>query len=87
IREEMATGKTIKASVDSGFSRAYSAIIDSNITTFFTGIILFQFGTGPIQGFALTLMIGIAASLFSALVVARLIFDVMVKKGIKVTIG
>ena len=83
----MATGKTIKASIDSGFSRAYSAIIDSNITTFFTGIILFQFGTGPIQGFALTLMIGIAASLFSALVVARLIFDMMVKKGIKVTIG
>ncbi len=68
IREEMATGKTIKASVDSGFSRAYSAIIDSNITTFFTGIILYQFGTGPIQGFALTLMIGIAASLFGALV-------------------
>jgi len=87
IREEMATGKTIKASVDSGFSRAYSAIIDSNITTFFTGIILYQFGTGPIQGFALTLMIGIAASLFSALVVARLIFDMMVAKGIKVTVG
>ena len=61
IREEMATGKTIKASVDSGFSRAYSAIIDSNITTFFTGIILFQFGTGPIKGFAITLIIGIAA--------------------------
>ncbi len=87
IREEMATGKTIKASVDSGFSRAYSAIIDSNITTFFTGIILYQFGTGPIQGFALTLMIGIAASLFSALVAARLIFDLMVAKGIKVTVG
>ena len=87
IREEMATGKTIKASIDSGFSRAYSAIIDSNITTFFTGIILFQFGTGPIQGFALTLMIGIAASLFSALVVARLIFDMKVAKGIKVTVG
>ncbi|MCK7528440.1 MAG: MMPL family transporter [Ignavibacteriales bacterium] len=55
IREEMATGKTMKASIDSGFSRAYSAIIDSNITTFFTGIILYQFGTGPVQGFALTL--------------------------------
>ncbi|MDZ7623583.1 MAG: protein translocase subunit SecD [Ignavibacteriaceae bacterium] len=87
IREEMATGKTIKASVDSGFSRAYSAIIDSNITTFFTGIILYQFGTGPIQGFALTLMIGIAASLFSALVVTRLILDLMVSKNIPVTIG
>ncbi len=87
IREEMSTGKTIKASIDSGFSRAYSAIIDSNITTFFTGIILYQFGTGPIQGFALTLMIGIAASLFSALVVTRLILDMMVSKNIPVTVG
>jgi preprotein translocase subunit SecD len=87
IREEMATGKTIKASVDSGYSRAYSAIIDSNITTFFTGVILYQFGTGPIQGFALTLMIGIAASLFSALVIARLIFDLMVSKTIPVSVG
>ena len=87
IREEMATGKTIKASIDSGFSRAYSAIIDSNITTFFTGIILYQFGTGPIQGFALTLMIGIATSLFSALVITRVILDIMVAKNIPVTVG
>jgi preprotein translocase subunit SecD len=87
IREEIATGKTIKASIDSGFARANSAIIDSNITTFFTGIILYQFGTGPIQGFALTLMIGIAASLFSALVISRLVLDVMTAKGVKVTIG
>jgi len=87
IREEMATGKTIKASIDSGFARANSAIIDSNITTFFVGIILYQFGTGPIQGFALTLMIGIAASLFSALVITRLVLDVMTAKGVKVTIG
>ena len=87
IREELATGKTMKASVDSGFAKAFSAIFDSNITTFFTGIILYQFGTGPIQGFALTLMIGIAASLFSALVIARLIFDYMVSKGAKISIG
>ncbi|MFZ1517187.1 MAG: protein translocase subunit SecD [Ignavibacteriaceae bacterium] len=87
IREEMATGKTIKASVDSGFSRAYSAIIDSNITTFFTGIILYQFGTGPIQGFALTLMIGIATSLFGALVVSKLIIDFLVSKGNKISVG
>jgi preprotein translocase subunit SecD len=87
IREEIATGKTIKASIDSGFARANSAIIDSNITTFFTGIILYQFGTGPIQGFALTLMIGIAASLFSALVISRLVLDIMTAKGVKVSIG
>ncbi|MFZ1280516.1 MAG: protein translocase subunit SecD [Ignavibacteriaceae bacterium] len=87
IREELATGKTIKASVDSGFSRAYAAIIDSNITTFFTGIILYQFGTGPIQGFALTLMIGIAATLFGALVISKLVIDFLVAKGYKVSLG
>jgi preprotein translocase subunit SecD len=87
IREEMATGKTVKASVDSGFKRANSAIIDSNLTTFITGIILYQFGTGPVQGFALTLMIGIVASLFSALVVARLIFDYMTSKNLSVDVG
>ena len=87
IREELSTGKTVKASIESGFARANSAIIDSNITTFFTGIILYQFGTGPIQGFALTLMIGIAASLFSALVISRLVLDIMTAKGVKVSIG
>jgi preprotein translocase subunit SecD len=87
IREEMVTGKTMKASIDSGFSRAYSAIIDSNITTFFTGIILYQFGTGPVQGFALTLMIGIASSLFGALVVTRLVLDVLVSRGVKISVG
>lgn len=87
IREEMGTGKTMKASIDSGFSRAYSAIIDSNITTFFTGIILYQFGTGPVQGFALTLMIGIAASLFGALVISRLVLDVLVSRGVKISVG
>jgi len=87
IREEISTGKTIKASIDSGYSRALSAIVDSNITTFFTGIILYQFGTGPIQGFALTLMIGIGASLFSALIIARVIFDIMVAKNLPATVG
>jgi len=87
IREELAVGKTMKASIDSGFSRALSAIIDSNFTTFFTGIILYQFGTGPIQGFALTLMIGIVASMFSALVICRVILNYMVSNGIKITLG
>lgn len=87
IREEMSTGKTMKASIDSGFARANSAIIDSNITTFFTGIILYQFGTGPVQGFALTLMIGIAASLFGALVISRLVLDILVSRGSKISVG
>jgi SecD/SecF fusion protein len=87
ISEELRTGKTVKASIESGFQKAYSAIFDSNITTFFTGVILYQFGSGPVQGFALTLMIGIATSLFSALVISRVIFDIMVAKGYKITIG
>lgn len=86
IREELATGKTAKASVESGYANSYSAILDSNITTFFTGVILYQFGSGPVQGFALTLMIGIAASLFSAFVVTRVVFDMMVAKGNKINI-
>jgi preprotein translocase subunit SecD len=87
IREELATGKTVKASIDSGFKRASSAIIDSNLTTFITGIILWQFGTGPVKGFATTLMIGIVASLFSALIIARLIFDYMTSKNLSVDVG
>jgi preprotein translocase subunit SecD len=87
IREELKTGKTVKAAIESGYSNSYSAIFDSNITTFFTGIILYQFGSGPIQGFALTLMIGIVCSLFSALIVTRLVFDLMAAKGAKINIG
>ena len=87
IREELATGKTVKASVDSGFSNSYSAILDANITSFFTGIILYQFGSGPVQGFALTLMIGIVCTLFAAFVVTRVIFDYMAAKGLKINLG
>lgn len=87
IREELATGKTMKASVDSGFYRAYAAIIDSNVVTFFTGIILYQLGTGPVQGFALTLMIGIVATLFSALFISKLIMNFLVSRGMKINVG
>ncbi|HEX2866659.1 MAG TPA: protein translocase subunit SecD [Ignavibacteriales bacterium] len=88
IREEMATGKTLKAAVDSGFAHSYSAILDSNITTFITGLILYQFGgSGPVQGFALTLMIGILVSMFSALVVARVVYDFLIARGAKISIG
>ena len=82
VREEMGGGKTLKASIDAGYAKALSAIVDSNITTFLTGIILYQFGTGPIQGFALTLMIGIVASLFSAIVITRVVFDMMMDRGL-----
>lgn len=78
IREEQTTGKTLKAAVESGYNKAYSAIFDANITTFFVGAILYSFGVGPIQGFAVTLMAGILSSLFTAIVVTRIVFDYMV---------
>ncbi|HOW87390.1 MAG TPA: protein translocase subunit SecD [Candidatus Omnitrophota bacterium] len=81
MREEMATGKTARAVVSAGFHRALSAIIDSNITTLITAALLFIFGTGPIQGFAVTLSIGLVASLFSAIFVTRVVFDHVVKKN------
>lgn len=71
IREEAATGKTPRTAVDSGFQQALSAIIDSNLTTLITATILYQFGTGPVKGFAVTLSIGIVASFFSAVFVVR----------------
>jgi preprotein translocase subunit SecD len=80
IREEMGTGKTLRAAIDAGFSKAFTAIFDSNLTTFITGVILYQFGTGPVQGFALTLMIGIVASMFSAIFITRVIFEILTEK-------
>ncbi len=87
IREELATGKTFKAAVDAGFKVSFSAIFDSNVVTLLTGIILYQFGSGPVQGFALTLMIGIITSLFSQLVLVRVIFDYINSKGYKINVG
>ena len=81
IREELATHKTLRASIDAGYSKAFSAIFDSNITTLFTGIVLYQFGTGPIQGFALTLMMGVTANLFTAIIITRVVFDFMTERG------
>jgi len=74
IREELAAGRTVRTAVDEGFAHAMSAIIDSNVTTLITALILFQLGTGPVQGFAVTLSIGIIASFFSAVYVTRTLF-------------
>ncbi|MDY0780675.1 protein translocase subunit SecDF [Tenacibaculum sp. IB213877] len=84
IKEALNSGKGLATSVEEGFSikGALSAIIDANITTLLTGIILYVFGTGPIKGFALTLMIGIATSLFTAIFITRLLVDSAVAKGI-----
>jgi len=80
IREELDSGKSNRAAVEAGFANALSAILDSNITTFLTGAILYSFGVGPIKGFAVTLMAGIVASLFSALVITRLLVDTLTRK-------
>jgi SecD/SecF fusion protein len=78
MREEFAAGKTTKEAVASGYDRAFLAIVDSNLTTLMTGVILFVFGSGPIRGFAVTLCGGIIISMFTALVVTRLIFNLFV---------
>jgi len=74
IREELTLGRATRTAVDAGFAHALSAIVDANMTTLFTALILFQFGTGPVRGFAVTLAIGIVASFFSALYVTRTFF-------------
>lgn len=74
IREELAAGRATRTAVEEGFGNALSAIVDANLTTLITGLILFQFGTGPVRGFAVTLCIGIVASFFSALYVTRTLF-------------
>ena len=74
IREELAAGKTVGLAIDEGFSHAMSAIVDSNVTTVLTGLFLFQFGTGPVKGFAVTLVLGVLASMVSAIFVTRTLF-------------
>ncbi len=71
LKEEIKNGKSLRSSIDSGFHRAMSTIIDSNVTTFIAALILFAFGEGPIKGFAVTLMIGIISSMFTAVLVTK----------------
>jgi preprotein translocase subunit SecD len=75
IREELRLGKNARAAIEAGYDRALPAILDSNITTFLAGIILFQFGSGPIKGFAVTLCIGLVSSVFTAVVGTRVVYD------------
>lgn len=81
IREEQRGGKTMKAAISAGYSNAMSAIIDSNITTGFVGIVLLSFGVGPIKGFAVTLLAGIACSLFSAIIITRVVIDYLTRNN------
>lgn len=75
IREELREGRSPRAAVEAGYNKAFSSIVDGHVTTFIGGLLLLQYGTGPIKGFAVTLIIGIIASLFTAVVCTRLIFD------------
>jgi len=81
IKEELAKGKSLKEGISDGFNNALSSILDANITTLLTGLILFVFGTGPVQGFAYTLMVGIATSLFTAIFITRIFIDAYSGKG------
>jgi len=85
IKEELKAGKGIKLAVADGYKNAYSAIIDGNVTTIITGIVLYMFGSGPVQGFATTLIIGILTSLFSAIFISRLIFEWGLNKNRELT--
>lgn len=85
IREELRGGKGVKLAVSDGYKGAMSAILDSNITTLITGIVLYIFGTGPIKGFATTLVIGILTSLFCAIYVTRLIYEWLLKRNAKLS--
>ncbi len=87
IKEELRAGKGVKLAISDGYKNAYSAIIDANITTLLIAIILFNFGVGPIQGFATTLIIGILCSLFSAIFITRLVFTFMLNKEMKITVA
>lgn len=85
IREELRAGKGMRLAITDGYNNAYSAIIDGNVTTLLTGIVLYIFGSGPIQGFATTLIIGIITSLFTAIFISRIIFENLLKKNKTIT--
>jgi preprotein translocase subunit SecD len=81
IREELRHGRSLRAAVDEGFKRAFNAILDSNITTMITGAILYYLGTGPIRGFAVTLMIGIVVTLFTGITLSKVFFELILSRG------
>lgn len=87
IKEELRAGKGMRLAITDGYKNAYSAIIDGNVTTLLTGIVLYTFGSGAVQGFATTLIIGILSSLFSAIFISRLVFDHFLTRNRTITFG
>jgi len=83
MKEELSLGKTVKTAVDSGFNRAFIAILDANVTTMIAAVVLYYFGTGPIQGFAITLAIGTLVSMFTAIVITKFLLRQLVGLKIK----
>ena len=81
VREELRAGRSVRQAIDAGYEKAFSAILDANVTTGLAAIVLYQFGSGPIRGFAVTLGIGIICSMYTALVATRLIFDRVYGRG------
>jgi preprotein translocase subunit SecD len=84
IREELRLGKTVRAAVEAGFKKAFTAIFDSNLTTIISAIFLIQFGTGPVKGYAVSLCIGLAASMFTAIFVSKSLFELRLGEGKRV---
>jgi len=84
IREELRNQKSVRQSVQLGYDRAFRTILDAHVTTLISALFLFQFGTGPIKGFAVTLTIGLIANMFTAVVFTRMVFDFMLSRSDKV---
>jgi preprotein translocase subunit SecD len=84
IREEIRNGKTVRSAIDAGFGKVFWTLVDTHLTTVIAAVLLFQFGTGPVKGFALSLVIGLAASMFTAIFVSRLIFELVLGEGKRV---
>jgi preprotein translocase subunit SecD len=83
IKEELRAGKKLRAAVEAGYNHAFSAIFDGHITTLISGVVLLQYGTGPVKGFAVTLLIGVIANLFTGVFATRVVFDWLVR-GLRV---
>jgi preprotein translocase subunit SecD len=80
MREELRLGKNARAAIEAGYERAWSAILDSNVTLFLSGLIMFQFGSGPVRGFAVTMCVGIATTLVTAVFATRVMYDWLVSQ-------
>jgi preprotein translocase subunit SecD len=81
IREELKLGKSPKSALDAGYDKAFLTIMDSHVTTLITAAVLFQFGTGPVKGFAVSLSLGVIINLFTSLIGTKVIFDIFLHKG------